>query len=74
MVLQCTLETLEMERKAWTEANQEVIVLRGWVLGTEELNARLLEQVTRQEEGQSILENNHLGTYPFCFWCLGVFL
>ena len=54
MVLQSTLETLEMEqnaleseRKARLEANQEVLALRGRVLGTEELNSRLLEQVTR---------------------------
>ena len=44
--LQGTLETLETkrsalasERKARSEADQEVLVLRGWVMGTEEANA-----------------------------------
>ena len=41
-------------------------MLLGQVLGMEELNARLREQVTRQEEGLSILENTHLGMYLFC--------
>ena len=46
MALRCALETLEMERsalalerKAQSEADQEVLALRGRVLGTEELNA-----------------------------------
>ena len=54
MVLQRTLETLEMERKAleserkaWSEADQEVLVLWGRVMGTEEANAWLCELVTR---------------------------
>ena len=54
MALQSTLETLEVERKdleskwkARSEVNQEVLTLRGWVLGTKELNAQLREQVTR---------------------------
>ena len=63
-----------MERKAQSEADQEVLVLQGRVHGTEELNAWLHEQVARQEEGLSILENTRLGMYPFCFWCLGFFL
>ena len=45
--LQKSLEALEMERKAQSEANREVLVLWGQVLGTEESNARLLEKVTR---------------------------
>ena len=44
------------------------------MLGAEESNVWLREQVTRQDEGLSILENTRLGTYPFCFWCLGFFL
>ena len=79
--LQGSLEALEMERKALESeqkarsvVDQEVLALRGRVLGTGELNSRLREQVTRQEEGLSILENTRLGTYPFCFWCLGFFL
>ena len=51
-----------------------MLALQGRVLGTEVLNARLREQVTWQEEGLSILKNTRLGTYPFCFWCLGFFL
>ena len=54
MVLQSTLETLEMERKALeserkarSEADQEVLVLRDRVMGMEEANARLREQVAR---------------------------
>ena len=36
------------------------------MLGVEESNARLLERVTRQEEGLSILESARLGMYLFC--------
>ena len=36
-----------MEQKARSETDQEVLVLRGQVLGVEESNARLLEKVTR---------------------------
>ena len=46
-VLQESLEALESEWKARSEVNQEVLTLRGWVLGTKELNAQLREQVTR---------------------------
>ena len=53
MVLQSTLETLEterkaleLERKARSEVDQEVLALRGRVHRTEELNARLREQVS----------------------------
>ena len=50
VALQSILDTLEMERKAleserkaWSEADQEVLVLRGRVMGMEEVNARLRE-------------------------------
>ena len=43
-------------------------------MGTEEENARLREQVTRQVEGLSILENTCLGKYLFCFRRIGFFL
>ena len=59
------LEALEVERKARSDAEQEVVAFRGQVLGVEESNARLLERVTRQEEGLSILKSAHLGTYLF---------
>ena len=45
-----------------------MLALRGQVLGAKELNARLLEKVTRQEEGLSILENTCLGMYLFLLW------
>ena len=47
-----------------------MLVLRGQVLGVEESNARLLEKVTQQEEGLSILENTRLGMYLFCLWLM----
>ena len=43
------------------------------MLGTEELNSRLREQVTRLEEGLSILENTRLGMYLFRFWLMSCF-
>ena len=74
MVLQTTLEALETEQKAleseqkaWSEADQEVLMLQGRALGLEELNAQLLEKVTQQEVGLSILEGTRLGMYPLCF-------
>jgi len=65
VVLRKSLEALEMERKARSEAEQEVVTLWGQLLGVEELNARLLEKVTQQEEGLSILESTRLGMYMF---------
>ena len=51
-VLQSTLETMEMEQntlgseqKARSKAVQEVLALRGRVMGTEEASARLLEWI-----------------------------
>ena len=35
------------------------------MLGAEESNTRLLERVTQQEEGRSILKSAHLTTYLF---------
>ena len=40
------METLEIEQKARSEVDQEVLALRGRVLGLEESNGRLLEKVT----------------------------
>ena len=48
--LRKSLEALEAEQKARSDAEQEVVVLQGQVVETEESNARLLEKVTRQEE------------------------
>ena len=66
-MLQESLEALESEQKARSEVDQEVLALRGRVLGTEEANTRLCEQVTWQEEGLSILKNTRLCMYLFCF-------
>ena len=63
--LELERKALESERKAQSEADREVLALRGWVMGTEEASARLREQVARQVEF-STLENFHLGTYLFC--------
>ena len=59
---------LEAERRAQSEVDQEVLVLRGWVMGTEEANTRLCVQATRQTEEFSALENSRVGTYPFLFF------
>ena len=40
------------------------------MLGVEESNSRLLEKVTQQEEGLSILEGTRLGIYLFCLWLM----
>ena len=40
------------------------------MLEAEESNARLLEKVTRQEEGLSILKNTRLSMYLFCLWLM----
>ena len=65
VMLQKSLEVLEVERKARLDAEQEVVALRGQMLGVEESNARLLERVTRQEEGLPILESARLGMCLF---------
>ena len=44
--LQKSLEALEAEPKARSDAEQEVVALRGQMLGAEVSNARLLERVT----------------------------
>ena len=69
-VLQKSLEALEMERKARSEADREVLALRGQVLGVEESNARLLEKVTQQEERPSVFEGTHLSMYMFRLWLM----
>ena len=43
------------------------------MLGVEESNAQLLEKVTQQEEGLSILENTHLSMYLLYFWLMSWF-
>ena len=65
--LESTQKALESEQKARSEADQEVLVLQGRVMGTEEVNARLCKQVTQQAEGLSILESSRISTYLFYF-------
>ena len=65
--LELAQKALESERKARSEADQEVLALWGWVMGTEEASARLREQVARQAEEFSTLENFHVDMYLFYF-------
>ncbi|XP_066341078.1 uncharacterized protein [Miscanthus floridulus] len=58
--LEAEQRALEVERNARSEMDQEVLVLRGWVMGMEEASARLREQVARQAEDLSTLENFHV--------------
>ena len=44
--LRKSLEVLEAEQKAWSDAEWEVIALRRQMLAVEESNTRLLERVT----------------------------
>ena len=64
--LRKSLEALEAERKALSDTEREGITLRRQMLGVEESNTQLLERVTRQEDGLSILESARLITYLFC--------
>ena len=50
-----------------------MLTLWGLVLGVEESNAELLEKVTWQEEGLSILKNTRLSMYLFCLWFMPCF-
>ena len=54
-----SLEDLEVEQKVRSDAEQEVVVPQGQVLGTEELNAQL-----------SILKSTRLGMYLLCLWLM----
>ena len=72
--LELARKALESERKARSEADREVLMLQGRVMGIEKASAWLCEQVARQAEEFSTLENFHLGTYPFVFHRVGFFL
>ena len=63
--LELAQKALESKRKAQSKVDREVLTLRGWVMGTEEASARLCEQVARQAEEFSTLENFCLGMYLF---------
>ena len=45
--LEVEQRALEVERKARSEADREVLALRGQVMGTKEASTRLREQVAR---------------------------
>ena len=64
--LRKSLEALEAERKARSDAEREVVALWRQMLGAEEWNTRLLERVNRQEEGLSILKSTRPDMYLFC--------
>ena len=72
--LEAEQRALQVERKARSEADQEVLTLRGRVMGTEDASARLREQVARQAEDLSTLENFRIGTYLFYFSLCWFFL
>ena len=72
--LESTKKALEVEWRARSEVNREVLALWGQVMETEDASARLREQVAqlreqvaRQAEDLSTLEASHVSTYPFCF-------
>jgi len=68
--LEAEQRALEVEWKARSEADQEVLTLWGWVMGTEDTSARLREQVAQQAEDLSTLEASRIGAYLFVFsWC-----
>ena len=45
--LESAQKALEAEQRAWSEVDQEVLALRGQVMGVEDASARLHEQVAR---------------------------
>ena len=65
--LELERNALESERKARSKADQEVLALHDQVMGTEEASAQLHEQVARQADEFSTLENFHVSTYLFYF-------
>ena len=65
--LELARKALESEQKARSMVDQEVLVLWGRVMGTEEVNAWLCAQAARQVGELSVLENFHVGTYLFYF-------
>ena len=64
------MEALEAERMALSDTKQEVVALQGQMLGAEESNTRLLERVTQQEQGLSVLKSTCLSTYLFYPWLM----
>ena len=63
-------KALELEQRARSEADQEVLALWSQVMGMEDTSARLREQVAQQAEDLSTLEASRIGAYLFVFsWC-----
>ena len=56
-------KALELEQRARSEADQEVLALWSQVMGMEDTSARLREQVARQAEDFSTLEVSRIGAY-----------
>ena len=71
--LESAQKALEAEQRARSEADQEVLALRGRVMGTEDASAWLREQVARQAEDLSTLEASRIGVYLFCFLVVLIF-
>ena len=65
--LELAQKALEVERRARSKTDQEVLVLRGRVMGTEDASAWLREQMARQAEDFSTLEASCISTYLFLF-------
>ena len=66
-------KALEAEQRARSKVDQEVLALRGQVMGMEDASARLREQVARQAEDLSTLEASRIGAYLFCFLVVLIF-
>ena len=66
-------KALEAEQRAQSEADQEVLVLRGQVMGMEDMSARLCEQAAQQAEDLSTLEASRIGAFLFCFLVVLIF-
>jgi len=71
--LESAQKALEAEWRARSEADQEVLMLRGQVMGMEGASARLRKQVARQAEDLSTLEASRVGAYLFCFLVVLIF-
>ena len=71
--LESAQKALEVEQRARSEEDQEVLALRGQVMGMEDASARLREQVAWQAEDLSTLEASCISAYLFCFIMVLIF-
>ena len=65
--LESTQKGLEVEQRARSEADREVLALRDQVMGMEAASVWLPEQVARQAEDLSTLKASRIGAYLFVF-------